>query len=95
MEQPLNDNGDMVGDVVQDTAKPIDELADREIVMDEIKNNGFSEKEKAVFFLLSEGRTSREVGKRLDISHVMVLKHKKKLIKDMRKVTKTGNFLLI
>jgi len=95
MEQPLNDNGDMPGDVIAATTKPMDELLDKEITMDEIRNNGFSKKEKAVFFLLVEGRTAREVGERLHISHVMVLKYKKKLIKDMRRVTKPNNFLLM
>jgi RNA polymerase sigma factor (sigma-70 family) len=95
MEQPLNDDGDTAGDAIQDTAEPMDELLDKKIVMDEIRNNGFSKKEKAVFFLLIEGRTTREVGKRLRISHVMVSKYKKKLIKDMSRVTKLNNFLLM
>ncbi|MDP2912801.1 MAG: sigma-70 family RNA polymerase sigma factor [Candidatus Omnitrophota bacterium] len=95
MEQPLNDSGDMPGDVIAAAAKPMDELLDKEIVMHEIRNNGFSKKEKAVFFLLIEGRTAREVGRRLNISHVMVLKYKKKLIRDMRKVTKPADSLLM
>ena len=95
LEQPLNDNGDTAGDIITDTAKPADELLDKEIIVEEIRNNGFSKKEKAVFFLLAEGRTAREVGERLHISHVMVLKYKKKLIKDMHRVTKPNNFLLM
>jgi RNA polymerase sigma factor (sigma-70 family) len=94
MEQPINENGDMVQDVLSDTNEPLDELADRKIKIDQIKNNSFGEKEKAVFLLLLKGNTIRETGRELGISHVMVLKHKKNLIKQMEKVTKIRQDLL-
>lgn len=95
MDQPLNENGDTASDIIPDRARPIDESLDKEIVVNDIKNNGFSEKEKAVFFMLAEGMTSREVGSKLDMSHVMVLKYKKKVIKSMGRVTRPGKFLLM
>ena len=94
IDQPLNEEGETMRDILPDRSRPR-ETVDNDMVKEEIRNNGFSEKEKAVFFLLAEGRTMREAGRRLNISHVMVLKYKKKLIKDMRRVTKRNSFLLM
>jgi len=80
MEKPLGDSRDTIEDIIADTAMPVDELVDKKIIKDEIRNNGFSEKEKEAFFLLAEGMTAREAGKRMHISHVMVLKYKNRLI---------------
>lgn len=94
LEQPIGEEGDKVGDIIPDDAEPLEYTAEKNIAIEEIRNNGFSEKEKAVFSLLAEGRTAREAGARLGISHVMVLKYKKNLINRMREVTKKGRDLL-
>jgi len=49
------------------------------ILIQEIQNNGLTQREKEVFFLSLEGLTTREIGKKLGISHVMVIKIKKTL----------------
>jgi len=56
-------------------------LADLEnkILIQEIQNNGLTQREKEIFCLSLEGLTTREIGKKLGISHVMVIKIKKKL----------------
>ena len=59
-------------------------LASRKIIYDYVRNNGFSKREKDVFFLLLEGRTMREVEKCLGISHVMVIKYKKKVTRELK-----------
>ena len=95
IDQPVNDNGETGEYILTDNSKPIEEILDKEMVMDYVKNNGFGEKEKAVFFLLIEGRTARETGELLNMSHVMVLKYKKKLIRNIQRVTKGTVSLLL
>ncbi|MDP3790073.1 MAG: sigma-70 family RNA polymerase sigma factor [Candidatus Omnitrophota bacterium] len=94
MEQPINEEGDRLEDIIRDKGEPLEYSVEKKIAIEEIKNNGFSEKEKTVFSLLLEGRTIREVGMEVGISHVMVLKYKKNMINHMREVTKKGSDLL-
>jgi len=44
------------------------------IVIEQIMNNGLTSREKEVFILALEGLTAREIGGRLGISHVRVVK---------------------
>lgn len=44
------------------------------ILVSDIQNNGLTKRERAVFNLLFEGLTVREIGIRLGISHVRVIK---------------------
>lgn len=62
-----------------------DEKIDTDIVIEYVNNNGFTKREKEVFYLLIEGETVRDIGRRLDISHVAVVKIRKKLIGECRK----------
>lgn len=80
LEEPVNDNGDTLKDILPNRNEPLDKHADKKMVFDYIKNNGFSKQEKEVFSLLSAGYTTREIGKKLGISHVMVVKCKKRII---------------
>ena len=81
LEEPINENGDMLKDVLSDNCEDISRRVDRKITIDTIMNNGFTKREKEVFGLLLKGYTTRETGERLGISHVMVVKSKKNLIK--------------
>jgi len=85
MEEPLNESGDALRDTVAGAYESIDRAVDRKMLIDHIMNNGFSKKEKDVFGLLLEGHTVREAGKKLGISHVMVIKLRNRLFD---KVTK-------
>lgn len=60
------------------------------LIIDEIKNNGFTEREKEVFLLLMEGFTVRQIGSRLGISHVRVVKMKQNLKRKCRKYLDFG-----
>ncbi|MDD5730591.1 MAG: sigma-70 family RNA polymerase sigma factor [Candidatus Omnitrophica bacterium] len=51
----------------------LDNLNDR-LLAETIRNNGFTPREKAMLGFFSEGFTTREIGGRLGISHVMVIK---------------------
>ena len=95
IDQPVNGEGQAGRDILPDNSKLLEEILDRDMISNYVKNNGLVNKEKAVFLLLVEGRTVREVGRHLNISHVMVIKYKKRLIKKLRKVTRGTNSLLI
>ncbi|MCK4249206.1 MAG: sigma-70 family RNA polymerase sigma factor, partial [Candidatus Omnitrophica bacterium] len=74
-EQPIDDeNGYTLKDVLADKGEPLDVSLDRKLTIEHIKNNGFSNREKEVFSLLLEGYTTREAGRKLGISHVMIIK---------------------
>jgi len=96
LEKPINDDGYTLGDILPDGGESLDKCIDRNLTMDKISNNGLTKKEKVVFLLLLAGYTVREIGKEMGISHVMVVKRKKKIIEKCQKimVTKKGNFLL-
>jgi len=55
------------------------EDAHNKILIEEILNDGLTTREKEVFSLCLEGLTTREIGKILGISHVMVVKLRGKI----------------
>lgn len=81
LERPIDEDGNALRDLLPDTKETPDVMANRHLTIETIRNNGFSDKEKEVFLLLLEGYTLREIGGRMKISHVMVSKHKKKILK--------------
>lgn len=90
LEKPLNDNGGTLGDVLPDTKESLSNYIDRKITISDIKNNGITKKEKEVFSFILDGHTVREIGKKLDISHVMVVKYKQRIIEKWRRKDKIG-----
>lgn len=99
LEEPINEEGNTLEDVLPDTKESLDRRIERDLAIEEIKNNGFTPREKQVFSLSLKGYTVREAGKKLGISHVMVVKYKQRIInkwhKKEFKVTKGGRFLLL
>ena len=81
LEEPLNEDGCTLKDILPDRKEPLRKSLDRKLTIIDIKNNGFTKREKQVFLLLLDGYTTREVGARLGISHVRVIKLKQNLIK--------------
>jgi len=55
------------------------------MLIEQINNNGLTKREKEVFCLALEGLTTREIGSRLGISHVRVVKLKGKIREKSRK----------
>ncbi len=86
LEAPMNENGDALKENIADGQESLDKKVDKKILVDYIMNNGFSKREKDAFGLLLEGYTVREAGKKLGISHVMVVKLKNRLIKQVTKL---------
>ncbi len=86
LEEPLNEDGDTLKDILSDAEEDLGEQLDRKIALDEIRNNGITKREKEVISLLLNGYTIREVGRKLGISHVMVIKHKKRIAEKCKKI---------
>ena len=61
------------------------ELVNCKMLIEKINNNGLTRREKEVFCLALEGLTTREIGGRLGISHVRVVKLKGKIRDKCRK----------
>lgn len=81
LDELINAEGVTLGDILEDKKEaPGLNMADR-LTVDEIKAIGLTDKERAVLSYLLKGYTVREAAGELDISHVMVLKHKKAIIK--------------
>ena len=55
------------------------ELINCKMLIEKINNNGLTKREKEVFCLTLEGLTTREIGNRLGISHVRVVKLRSKI----------------
>ena len=85
LEEPINQEGDTIEEILPASDESHEKKVDRELVFDKIRNNGFTGNEKNVLELLLRGCTMREAAKELGISHVMVLKYKKKIIKKWHK----------
>lgn len=50
---------------------------------------GLNRMERIVFEMLLCGYTVREIGEKLDVSHTMVVKHKKNILKKVSKINRT------
>jgi len=48
-------------------------------LVDAIQNNGFNPKEKRILMFLKDGLTTRDIGERLGLSHVSIVKAVKKI----------------
>ncbi len=95
IDEVITPEGLKLEDVLEDKRTIYLSDADQNLSIDDIKSIGLTENEKVVFSLLLQGNTVREAAEKLGISHVMVVKYKKRIIKKwQKKVTKTlGNLL--
>lgn len=57
----------------EDTQSPIDYFHNK-LLLETIRNNGFTPREKDIINFYALGLTTRKIGQRLGISHVMVVK---------------------
>ena len=81
LEEPINEDGDTLKDILPDRKEPLDKFIDRDLTIKDIRNNHLGRRERKVFSLLLKGLTVRETGKELGVSHVMVVKVKNRIIK--------------
>lgn len=85
IDELIGREGLTLGDILEDTKAPLSSSIETGLTIDEIKNLGLTGKERAALSCLLKGYTVREAASALGISHVMVLKHKKAIIKKWRK----------
>ena len=80
LETLINEDGDKLKDVLASKSEtdPLDRY--KKLTLKEIKKE-LPKKEKEVFSLLLKGYTVREVGHRLGVSHVRIVKLKQGIIK--------------
>ncbi|MDH5174619.1 MAG: sigma-70 family RNA polymerase sigma factor [Elusimicrobiota bacterium] len=81
LEEPINEDGDTLKDILPDRKEPLDKFVDRDLTIKDIRNNGLTRRGKKVLYLLLKGLTVREAGKELGVSHVMVVKVKNRIIR--------------
>ncbi|MFC1632345.1 helix-turn-helix transcriptional regulator [Candidatus Omnitrophota bacterium] len=80
LDQAGNEEQLNLADILPQPGESMHRQLDKRLTFEEIRNNGFSQREKQILVYLAQGLTVREVGRKLGISHVMVVKHKKSLI---------------
>lgn len=82
---PDYDNSSFKETVIDKYQEDFRDSLDTKLLAQKIKGNGFSPKEKIVLDALSNGLTTREIGKRLSVSHVMVVRIISKIRNKSRK----------
>jgi RNA polymerase sigma factor (sigma-70 family) len=80
MDMPFADGDLTLKDTIPGHIYQPDSM-DSNISINEIKNKRLTDKERRVLDLLLKGNTVREIASALGISHVMVIKYKKNIIK--------------
>jgi len=71
----LNDEGADLEDVLPSTLPiSLPAFAQERVLVEDIEDSGLTEKEKRLVGLCMEGLTVREIGKKLGVSHVMVIR---------------------
>ncbi|MFH1459396.1 MAG: sigma-70 family RNA polymerase sigma factor [Candidatus Omnitrophota bacterium] len=89
LDEIIASQGLTLGEILEDEKVNFNSDIANKITINEIKNLTLTPKEKRVLSFLLEGKTVREIAKEIGISHVMVLKYKKNIIKKWKKkVTK-------
>lgn len=85
LDEFITPGGLTFADILEDKRADFRLTIENKVTIDEIANIGLTDKEKSVLSYLLKGYTVREIAKELEVSHVMVLKHKKGIIKKWRK----------
>ncbi|MFQ5866525.1 MAG: sigma-70 family RNA polymerase sigma factor [bacterium] len=80
-DEPIDSEETTLGEIIPDNSQHLPELINWKIIIEKMRTNGLTKREKEVFALCLEGYTLREIGKRLDISFVRVSKIQKHICK--------------
>ena len=81
IDEPLAEGGEALKDMIEDPRSSFLSNSDNKLTIDNIRNKNLSAKEKEALSFLIKGYTVREIAEQMGISHVMVLKHKKNIIR--------------
>ncbi|MFH1096234.1 MAG: sigma-70 family RNA polymerase sigma factor [Candidatus Desantisbacteria bacterium] len=74
LDEPFGESGTTIGDIIPDHAASFDVRVDDALFIQQMKAKELTRREKDVIELFTQGYTLRDIGKRLGISHVRVLK---------------------
>ncbi len=85
LDELISPEGLTLGDILEDKKEGFGSGMENRLSIDEIKNMRLTDKERSVLSYLLKGCTIREAAGQMGISHVMVLKHKKAIIKKWNK----------
>lgn len=75
----INDDGSTVEDMLVSDDNCTEEAVDNTILEEAVKGVGLSKREADILALSLEGMTVREIGHKLGVSHVMVIKIRKQI----------------
>lgn len=85
LDEPLSEGGLPFKETIAYSGdRSLTEL-DNRLSIDNIKSKGLTDKENTVLIYLMKGYTLREIAAHMSISHVMVLKYKKSIIRKTKK----------
>jgi RNA polymerase sigma factor (sigma-70 family) len=79
LNEPFDDEGNTLEDIIPSQTAPFDVRVDDALFIQQMKDKELTRREKEVTELLAQGYTLRDIGKRLNISHVRVLKIKENI----------------
>lgn len=85
LDQLISPGGQTLGDILEDKKANFRQEVGNRLTIDEIKKIGLTDKEKSVLSCLLKGYTVRETAKKMDVSHVMIIKYKKNIVKKWHK----------
>ena len=79
MESPIDDEGTIIKDIIASGEEPAYNYMEERDFQESIDAYGLSEREKEVVNLSLKGLTTREIGFELKVSHVTIVKIKRKI----------------
>jgi len=79
MEKPVDEEGAMLKDMIVSQERPALNDVEERVLLKSMYQNGLSKREKEVLRLSLRGLTTREIGIKLEISHVAIVKIRKKI----------------
>jgi DNA-binding NarL/FixJ family response regulator len=85
LDELVTSSGETLGELLEDKKETFSLRIGDKLTIEEIKNIDLTEREKSTLSYLLKGYTIREIAQELGVSHVMVLKYKKGILKKWRK----------
>ncbi|MDP3791894.1 MAG: sigma-70 family RNA polymerase sigma factor [Candidatus Omnitrophota bacterium] len=79
IESPIDEDGTMLEEVLALNESSCEEQVEDKILYDEAYKNDLNDREIAIIKMSTDGLTVREMGEKLGISHVAVIKLRKKI----------------
>jgi DNA-directed RNA polymerase specialized sigma subunit len=79
MENPINEDGAILEDVIASKDPMPTDQVEYNLLSEDIQSSPLDERELRIVDMSAEGLTLRQMGERLGISHVAIIKLKKKI----------------